>query len=678
MTVATPIRRISVATFLVLAFVGFAIVGGAARQARQTPPEAQALTAAAAIADPAAKLAALEKIRTDFPNATNLATVDTQILNTLVNGFPERAADITAVFDRILGRIPADAPAETRLSLTASPISVLTTKKLLLDRSETLMKDAIAALDFDKYAQAQKDAAKRTNRAEPQQAALESGFGSVKSRGLETLARVYVATGDDARALATYQEAVKVSPAFGTAATALVDIYTTKNDFASAETVLKNAVGAAATPAMAARPQQALADLYIRKGDDAAAEGVLKEILKNNASSTTALVPLARLEAKRGDNASALDHYMTAALAGSLKADDEATLKSLWAKAHGGSEAGLEEALDKAYLEKFPNPVTPEKYAPTAARTNKSVLLELFTGSGCPPCVASDLALDAVMERYGDHVISLVYHEHIPQPDPMVAANNNDRRLYYSVSGVPTFEIDGAMVANAAGYNPGGGGRTNTATVFNNYKTSIDSMLEQPAKAALKVSATGEGDQVSVTVDVTSLPADAKDLRLHIVLAEKELKFTGENGIRFHPMAVRASVGEKGAGLPISAAGQFKHTFSLSQVKEDVTKSLAAELEKRRKAEAPGSTPRAYAAEGHAYTAIDTSELVVVAFVQEGPYRAPKPATPEPGAANAPRGGGAAPARPTASADPAYANILNAAKTDVVFGPASKTTGGGK
>jgi len=430
---------------------------------------------------------------------------------------------------------------------------------------------------------------------------------------------------------------------------------------------------------------QALADLYIKKGDDAKAETLLTDILKGNATSATALVPLARIEAKRGDNAKALDHFMSASLTGQLKPEDAASMKALYAKAHNGSTAGLVEALDKAYLDKFPNPVKAEAYAPSPARSNKLVLLELFTGSGCPPCVASDLALEAVMDRYKDHIISIAYHEHIPQPDPMVAVNNNDRRAYYSVSGVPTFEIDGAMVANAAGSNPGGGGRTNTAQVYANYKASIDKALEAPARAALDVKATGEGDTVSVTVNVTQVPADAKDLRLHIVLVEKELRFNGENGIRFHPMAVRSTAGEKGAGLPITAKGTTKYSFSLNQIRDEITKSLAADIARRRTSNAALT----FMAEGNAYTEIDTSELMVVAFIQEGAYRAPKVVTPpqpqqmpaaQPGqpAVTPPPAPRPEPGQPTASADIALTNILNAAKTDVVFAPASKTKGGGK
>jgi Tfp pilus assembly protein PilF len=693
-TVTRYSRRFAFATLFAVFVAGLALSVGQAQtptptpapaqaSPRPQPPEIQALNAAVALTDPAAKLAALEKIRTDFPQATNLVAVDNQILSTLVNGFPDRVDAVTEVFDRIIGRIPAEAAPDARLQQLTGPIGVVTGKKLLLDKSETLMTSAIAALDPEKYAQTLRDAAKRTNRQEPQQAQIDSQFGAVRARGLETLARVYTAKGNDAKALETYKEAVKASPAFGTAQLTLVDLYTAKNDYASAEAVIQDSIKAANTPAAATRPKQALADLYIKKGDDAAAEATLKDIVKDNPTLTAAVLPLARLEAKRGDNTTALDHFMTAALSGALKPADDAAMKALWDKVHPGQASALEAAMDDLYRSKFPNPVTPEMYKPTPERTGKLVLLELFTGSGCPPCVASDLALDAVVQRYGNHVTSLVYHEHIPQPDPMVAANNNDRRLYYSVSGVPTFEIDGSMVANAGGSNPGGGGRTNTTSVYNNYTSSIDKMLEQPARAALTVSATGEGDQIAVTVNVLDVPAQANDLRLHIVLAEKELKFTGENGIRFHPMAVRATAGEKGAGLPISAKGQVKYTFSLSQIKDEVTKSLATEMEKRHKGEAPGSTPREYAAEVRGpYTTIDTSELVVVAFIQEGAYRAPKPATPAPAAQPAPAAGAAqgaaAPARPTATANPTYANVLNAAKADVVFAPAAKTKGGGK
>ena len=610
--------------------------------------------------------------------------VDSALLSSLVNSFPERVDAISATFERIVGRISPEATIDARANALINPIGTVTGKKLLLDRTDALLKEVVTSLDPAKFAETMKEAAKRASRPEPPQAQLDTQVNTLKARVLEQQARVFLAKGDQAKGEATYKEAAKANPSYVPVTLALLDIYTAKSDWASAESMLQASIDAAATPAAKAAPQQRLAEVFIKKGDDAKAEALLNEVLKSSTTlSSTALTsvlgPLARLEAKRGDNAKALEHYMAAAATGTLKAEDTELMKSLYAKANGGDASGLVKALDKAYLDKFPNPVKPEEYKPTAARTNKLVLLELFTGSGCPPCVASDLAMEAVMERYKDHIIPIAYHEHIPQPDPMVAVNNNDRRLWYSVSGVPTFEIDGAMVANAAGTNPGGGGRPNTANVYNNYKTSIDKALELPARAALDVKATGEGDTVSVTVNVTKLPSDAKDLKLHIVLVEKELRFNGENGIRFHPMAVRSTAGEKGAGLPITTTGSTKYSFSLNQIRDEVTKSLAADIARRRQSN-PALT---FAAEGNAYTAIDTHELMVVAFIQEGPYRAPKatPAqpqqAPQPGQPNVVPAPNATPqpGPPTASADPALMNVLNAAKTDVVFAGA-KPKGG--
>ena len=56
--------------------------------------------------------------------------------------------------------------------------------------------------------------------------------------------------------------------------------------------------------------------------------------------------------------------------------------------------------LDTEYHKRFPNPVHVEAYKPTAARTDRVVLAEVFTGSGCPPCAGADIAFDAAMERY--------------------------------------------------------------------------------------------------------------------------------------------------------------------------------------------------------------------------------------------------------------------------------------
>jgi hypothetical protein len=76
--------------------------------------------------------------------------------------------------------------------------------------------------------------------------------------------------------------------------------------------------------------------------------------------------------------------------------------------------------------------------------------------------------------------------------------------------------------------------------------------------------------------------------------------------------------GDKGEGLALSGTGSHEVTFNLDAVAEDITRTLDAEIRKRRATEPAGGTPRVYAAENRAMTAINPAELVVVAFVQDG------------------------------------------------------------
>ena len=57
-----------------------------------------------------------------------------------------------------------------------------------------------------------------------------------------------------------------------------------------------------------------------------------------------------------------------------------------------------EEELDRAWEEKS-LPFEPEPF-PAAGKSGRVVLVELFTGAGCPPCVAADLAFDGLLRTY--------------------------------------------------------------------------------------------------------------------------------------------------------------------------------------------------------------------------------------------------------------------------------------
>lgn len=365
------------------------------------------------------------------------------------------------------------------------------------------------------------------------------------------------------------------------------------------------------------RGLEVLGRIHAEQGQTDRAARELKEALELSPTLARAPVTLAEIETKRGNKPAALDMYLQAAIAGRMKPAEEDAFRALYRDVRG-SDADLEKDLDRIYDKKFPNPVTPEKYRPSGTPTNRVVLVELFTGSACPPCVSADLALDALLDRYPDDVIApIAYHAHIPGPDPMVVAGGDGRRLYYEVRGVPTMNVNGALG------KLGGGPRENTPRTYNDYIAAIDKAIQKAPAAVVDVQAARTGTKINVTAKASGLPAEATNLRLHIVLAERHLAFSGENGIRHHAMVVRGVAGAKGSGIEIRGSSNttVDYTFDLAEIKTDVEITLADEIARRRKTQAnanAAATPPDYRAEGRAMGEIKPDALVVVAFVQDG------------------------------------------------------------
>lgn len=379
-------------------------------------------------------------------------------------------------------------------------------------------------------------------------------------------------------------------------------------------------VDRSAAPSTIATGLELLGRLHQAAGNTVQAEKEYLDVLKLDPSAKSAPIGLAKIAVANKNEKQALTYYLQAAAAGALKGDDEKAFRVLYTKVKG-SDTSIEKDIDAAFLRLFPNPVEPEKWHASSSRTSRIVLAELFTGSGCPPCVAADYALDAAMERYGSaNMATLVYHVHVPQPDPMTTAASTARKDYYKeyVLGVPTFIADGELV------RLGGGGRDNTGITYGAYAPFLDNRMNVAPDATLGLKASIKNAKVTVDTAISNLTAkytDAKDLTLHVVLAEQELRFTGENGMRFHPLVVRAMAGGDKPGLPLTVDASGKTTvtttFDLATIGPDITSSLEAEIKKRRGNETAGSTPAVYKAEGHPYVALDPEKLIVVAFVQD-------------------------------------------------------------
>jgi hypothetical protein len=180
---------------------------------------------------------------------------------------------------------------------------------------------------------------------------------------------------------------------------------------------------------------------------------------------------------------------------------------------------------------------TPEKFK--GRKGNKVVLVELFTGAQCPPCVAADLAFEGLGKTYSDtEVILLQYHLHIPGPDPMTSKDTEARQEYYGaeVRGTPTIFFNGESKAG------GGGGKAQAEPKYKQYREIIDPLLNGDTKIKINVEAKRTGDDIVIQTTASGYKAGDK-LKLRLALVEPWVRYRGNNGLAYHDHVVRALPG---------------------------------------------------------------------------------------------------------------------------------------
>ncbi len=346
--------------------------------------------------------------------------------------------------------------------------------------------------------------------------------------------------------------------------------------------------------------------LRLKQGRTGDAEKALKAAYAANPELSAAAIGLAELAEAKRDSKAAVEYWMTAALGGRLTKEERARFETAYRAANNGSLDGLEASMDAKYKKAFPPPVHATPYTATPARTNKVVLAEVFTGAGCPPCVAADLGFDAAMERYSRKDVAVVmYHMHIPQPDPITNKATEERAKYYRIMSVPSYAIDGTT-------GGGGGSRDATKGFYNRIVGLLDKALEDKADGEISVDAALVGGALRVKATPSKLAPEGEPVRLQILLVEEMLSYSGENGVRFHPMVVRSIAGNNYGGIVVDrkSAVAVDHVFDLPQITADHEKYLE-EFEKKRAETTPGF------AFSRKPTAINPGNLSIVAFLQE-------------------------------------------------------------
>lgn len=241
-------------------------------------------------------------------------------------------------------------------------------------------------------------------------------------------------------------------------------------------------------------------------------------------------------------------------------------LTELWQKAKGSSD-GLEAHLRHVYDTDLANLIasaSKRAAAPVAAPT-RPVLLELFTGTECGPCVAADLATWGLQQAYpGNVVIVLQVHQHVPLPDPLANLDGEERYSYYEAHGTPWAMVDGMPLQGERGLIPAGIGGV-LQQVESNYlqlRSVIDQRLAMPAGAQVSAAAALRDGALTVSAAATGFATDvAPVLRLRVALVENRVEYTGTNGIRDHHHVLRAMLG--GARGAAVRKGDLKYETSI-------------------------------------------------------------------------------------------------------------------
>jgi len=321
-----------------------------------------------------------------------------------------------------------------------------------------------------------------------------------------------------------------------------------------------------------------LGKIQTKLGDaDAAADSFQKALQEH--SNMDAALGLATIDKAKGDKVATLEMLTEAYLTGSLPAEDILEAKALYVELHpGSSSADYEALLDQRYAKTFVNPVT---YVATSPQ--HVVLDELFTGGGCEPCMAPDLATEAALHRYTrDQVVFAVYHDNAPDPDPLATNTSENRAKYYGTGGsTPHVFLDGKEGELEEGQP------SHAQSAFDLLTKAVDPMLAAVSKATLNLEAHRDGDHVEVMVTGKTGGSTAKT-HLRILLLETEVSYSGENTLRFQPMVVRASAAlkdeESGFSVEQGVALSQRYTFDLKKLEADnlaYYDQYREELEKR-------------------------------------------------------------------------------------------------
>jgi len=264
------------------------------------------------------------------------------------------------------------------------------------------------------------------------------------------------------------------------------------------------------------------------------------------------------------DDASSQMQVLSQVAAVLRAAGKEADLKTLEARI-----VKLEARDYQEYAKLFPYKTL--EYAGRKGKSDRAVMVELFTGAECPPCVAADLGFDGLDKTYkANDVVLLQYHLHIPGPDPLTNPFSEARQTYYGekIEGTPTIFFNGKK-------EPGGGGGKAAAKIkYQAFQEVIAELLEKPATVKLGLTAEVKGDEIVMKATLSELENPSENMVLRFAITEEKVRYAGGNGLRYHHHVVRALPGGIKGFPQAKASGEQTVTVSIAKLREELSAYL--------------------------------------------------------------------------------------------------------
>lgn len=182
----------------------------------------------------------------------------------------------------------------------------------------------------------------------------------------------------------------------------------------------------------------------------------------------------------------------------------------------------------------------------------KRILLEQHTGAWCGWCPDGTVVMDKLIEKYPDQVVGVKWHN----GDAMVLTEQATFASTFGITGYPAGTVDRVKFGQAAGISRG------------SWASAVESLLEvEPVvDVATNFTFNEAKDSIFITVDVTVLKNDNRQLALNAYVVEDNCTGSGSKWDQKNYMANNASfVGHPYYNKPATITG-YHHMKTLRKV----------------------------------------------------------------------------------------------------------------